>query len=175
MSEDVSVEPLSVAEAAEALGVTRDAIHKRINRGTIEYQKGEDGRYFVYVDTSTQRLDLSTDTSKDESKVEALERLIDSQQDRKAFLERVLERGARGPHGGAPAARHPHGPAHAADTRARAARSARVTRPARGTWTLSGKARKGATSRTGESPKGGTGEGPTTEGRAREGTPARIA
>ncbi len=91
MSEDVSVERLSVAEAAEALGVTRDAIHKRINRSTIEYEKGEDGRFYVYVDTSTQGLDTSTDTSKDESKVEALERLIDSQQDRIAFLERVLE------------------------------------------------------------------------------------
>jgi predicted DNA-binding protein YlxM (UPF0122 family) len=91
MSEDVSVERLSVVEAAEALGVTRDAIHKRINRGTIKYEKGEDGRFYVYVDTSTQGLDTSTDSSKDESKVEALERLIDSQQDRIAFLERVLE------------------------------------------------------------------------------------
>ena len=91
MSEDVSVERLSVVEAAEALGVTRDAIHKRINRGTIEYEKGEDGRFYVYVDTSAQRSDTSTDSSKDESKVEALERLIDSQQDRIAFLERVLE------------------------------------------------------------------------------------
>ncbi len=91
MSEDVSVERLSVVEAAEALGVTRDAIHKRINRGTIEHEKGEDGRFYVYVDTSTQGLDSSTDTSKDESKVETLERLLDHQQDRIAFLERVLE------------------------------------------------------------------------------------
>ena len=91
MSEDVSVERLSVAEAAEALGVTRDAIHKRIHRGSIEYEKGEDGRFYVYVDTSTQELDSSMDTSKDESRVEALERLIDNQQDRIAFLERVLE------------------------------------------------------------------------------------
>lgn len=92
MSEDVSVDRLSVAEAAEALGVTRDAIHKRITRGTIEHEKGEDGRFYVFVDTSTERLDLSTDTSVDKSKVEALERLIDSQHDRIAFLERELDR-----------------------------------------------------------------------------------
>ena len=96
MSEDVSVEVsvdrLSVAEAAAVLGVTRDAIHKRITRGSIEYEKGEDGRFYVFVDTSTQRLDSSTDTSKDESKVETLERLIESQQDRIAFLEHELER-----------------------------------------------------------------------------------
>ena len=92
MSEDVSVERLSVAEAAEALGVTRDAIHKRIRRGSVEYEKGEDGRFYVYVDTSTTGLDEPLDKSKDESKVEVLERLIEGQQDRIEFLERELER-----------------------------------------------------------------------------------
>ncbi len=92
MSEEWSVERLSVAEAAEALGVTRDAIHKRIRRGTVEYEKGEDGRFYVYVDTSTLELDQSADKSKDESKVEVLERLIEGQEDRIAFLEREMER-----------------------------------------------------------------------------------
>jgi predicted DNA-binding protein YlxM (UPF0122 family) len=92
VSEDVSVERLSVAEAAEALSVTRDAIHKRINRGIIEHEKGEDGRFYVYVDTSTEGLDLSTDMSVDKSTVESLERLINSQHDRIAFLERELDR-----------------------------------------------------------------------------------
>jgi predicted DNA-binding protein YlxM (UPF0122 family) len=92
VSEDMSVERLSVMEAAEALGVTRDAIHKRIRRGTIEHEKGEDGRFYVYVDTSTSRVDQSAYESKDESKVEVLERLIEGQQDRIAFLERELER-----------------------------------------------------------------------------------
>ncbi len=92
MSEDMSVERLSVVEAAEALGVTRDAIHKRIRRGTIEYEKGEDGRFYVYVDTSTSRVDQSAYESKGVSKAEVLERLIEGQQDRIAFLERELER-----------------------------------------------------------------------------------
>jgi hypothetical protein len=76
MSEDDSVERLSVVEAAERLGVTRDAIHKRIRRGSIEHEQGADGRFYVYVDTSTSGLDLSVDESKDESKVEVMERLI---------------------------------------------------------------------------------------------------
>ena len=92
MSEDVSIKHLSVAEAARALGVTRDAIHKRISRGSIEHEKGEDGRLYVYVDTSTSGLDSSTDKSRDESKVEALERLVENQQDRILFLERELDR-----------------------------------------------------------------------------------
>jgi predicted DNA-binding protein YlxM (UPF0122 family) len=92
VSNETSVERLSIMEAAEALGVTRDAVHKRIKRGTLEYEKGEDGRLYVYVDTSTSGLDKSVDESKDESKAEVLERLIESQQDRIAFLEQELER-----------------------------------------------------------------------------------
>jgi DNA-binding transcriptional MerR regulator len=92
VSEEQSIERLSVAEAARVLGVTRDAIHKRITRGSIEHEKGEDGRFYVYVDTSTLELDMSTSMSKDESKVEALERLLENQQDRISFLERELER-----------------------------------------------------------------------------------
>ena len=92
MSEDVSVERLSVAEAAEVLGVTRDAIHKRIKRGSIEHEKGEDGRFYVDVDTSAPGLDESVDKSKDKSKVEVLERLIEGQQDRIESLERQLMR-----------------------------------------------------------------------------------
>jgi len=92
VSEEQSTERLSVAEAAQVLGVTRDAIHKRINRGSIEHEKGEDGRFYVYVDISTSDLDASTDESKDKSKVEALERLLENQQDRISFLERELER-----------------------------------------------------------------------------------
>jgi hypothetical protein len=103
VSEDESVERLSVGAAAEALGVTRDAIYKRISRGTIRYEKGENGRFYAYVDMSTLRLDSSTDTSTDmsnsESTVEVLRQMIESQErlianteDRIAFLERELER-----------------------------------------------------------------------------------
>jgi excisionase family DNA binding protein len=86
------MERLTIREAAEALGVTRDAIHKRIRRGSIRHEQGDDGRYYVYVDTSTIGLDMSVDKSSDESKVASLERLIESQQDRISFLERELER-----------------------------------------------------------------------------------
>ena len=66
MSEDDSVERLSVTEAAERLGVTRDAIHKRIRMGSIEHEQGADGRFYVYVDTSTTAADTSTDVSIDD-------------------------------------------------------------------------------------------------------------
>jgi excisionase family DNA binding protein len=99
VSEDRSVERLSVAEAAERLGVTRDAIHKRISRGKIQHEQGDDGRYYVWVDTSTTGLDSSTDASSSESTVEVLremiaaqERMMELTQERIAFLEQELER-----------------------------------------------------------------------------------
>jgi IS30 family transposase len=81
VSEDESVERLSVSAAAERLGVTRDAIHKRIRRNTIRHEQGEDGRLYVYVDTST---DESKVDPKVDPKVEVMERYI-------ARLERELE------------------------------------------------------------------------------------
>lgn len=44
-----STERLSVADAAKLLDVTPEAIRQRIRRGTIDHEKTEDGRYFVYV------------------------------------------------------------------------------------------------------------------------------
>jgi hypothetical protein len=45
-------ERLSVADAAKLLDVTPEAIRQRIRRGTIDHEKTEDGRYFVYVTPS---------------------------------------------------------------------------------------------------------------------------
>jgi hypothetical protein len=38
-------------EAAELLGVSVEAIRKRVKRGTLRSDKGEDGRRHVYLDT----------------------------------------------------------------------------------------------------------------------------
>jgi hypothetical protein len=39
----------SIAEAAKALGVTQQAIHGRIGRGTIRHERREDGKQYVYL------------------------------------------------------------------------------------------------------------------------------
>jgi hypothetical protein len=83
VSEDDSVERLSVTEAAERLGVTRDAIHKRIRMGSIEHEQGADGRFYVYVDASTTAADTSTDVSVDDR----TDLLIAEMQDRIRSLE----------------------------------------------------------------------------------------
>lgn len=43
---------ITVQEAARRLGVKDDAIRKRIQRGTLEHDKGPDGRVFVYLDAT---------------------------------------------------------------------------------------------------------------------------
>jgi excisionase family DNA binding protein len=52
MEEDIGrgspQESMSVSEAAEFLGVTEDAVRKRIHRGKIRYDRDTDGRYLVY-------------------------------------------------------------------------------------------------------------------------------
>jgi excisionase family DNA binding protein len=40
---------LTVAEAAERLGVTQDAVRQRVRRNTIEHERTEDGRVYVYL------------------------------------------------------------------------------------------------------------------------------
>jgi hypothetical protein len=43
---------LTQREAAELLGITVEAIKKRVKRGSLPSEMGEDGRRYVYVDAS---------------------------------------------------------------------------------------------------------------------------
>src|SRR5215218_3608044 len=74
---------VTIREAAARLGVTEAAIRKRIQRGTLDKEMGEDGRVYVY-------LDLSEDKSHSESRVES-EALIENLQDQIAYLRSQLD------------------------------------------------------------------------------------
>src|SRR5919206_3016226 len=50
---------LDLKEAAEALGVTSEAVRKRAKRGTLPSDTGPDGRMYVWVDA---RVDGGSDT-----------------------------------------------------------------------------------------------------------------
>ena len=43
---------MPLKEAAAVLGVSKDAVRQRVRRGTLRSDKGEDGRVYVYLDTS---------------------------------------------------------------------------------------------------------------------------
>ncbi len=79
---------VTIREAATRLGVTEAAVRKRIQRGSLGKELGQDGRVYVY-------LDLSQDTSHPESQVHrdpAVEELVEELRDRVASQERQLER-----------------------------------------------------------------------------------
>ena len=58
-----SINKVTAYEAAEALGVTVDAIRKRIQRGTIPHERHEDGRVYILLDEANMIRDASTNTS----------------------------------------------------------------------------------------------------------------
>jgi excisionase family DNA binding protein len=90
----------TVHEAANALGVSVDAIRKRIHRGTIPHERHEDGRVYVLLDKASSMQDTSSTQSSavpDEDEGErpvryGTEEFIDSLQDQIGFLRRELER-----------------------------------------------------------------------------------
>jgi hypothetical protein len=62
----------SVREAAELLGTTVDAIRKRVQRGTIPYEKASDGRVWILLDTGQDAAGHRQDTDQPRSDGEAL-------------------------------------------------------------------------------------------------------
>ena len=44
---------LPLAEAARRLGISENALRKRVRRGTVAAAKGADGRWYVYLPTDT--------------------------------------------------------------------------------------------------------------------------
>jgi excisionase family DNA binding protein len=97
---------VTVAEAAERLGVSQDAVYKRIKRGTIPWDKDEDGKTVVYIevangstgepksstDESTDRYKTSTDMLGSSSIDVSVDVLVDELRDRVRFLEEELRR-----------------------------------------------------------------------------------
>jgi hypothetical protein len=62
----------SVREASELLGTTVDAIRKRIQRGTIPYEKAPDGRVWILLDTGQDSTGHRQDTGQLQSDSTAL-------------------------------------------------------------------------------------------------------
>ncbi len=102
---------MSIAEAADTLGVTRDAIRKRVKRQSIEWEVDPSGETFVYLDASGHNGDASEtdadasgrdgDTSEtdadasgrggDTSADTSRHALVESLQDQVEYLRREVE------------------------------------------------------------------------------------
>jgi hypothetical protein len=86
---------LTVRQAADRLGITQDAVRKRIARGTIGHDKDHKGRIFVYLDPFERKSKTDQDNGQDgESKTvpDDQDRYTRSLEDQIDFLRRELER-----------------------------------------------------------------------------------
>src|SRR5215211_5341127 len=86
---------VSVAEAAHRLGISQDAVYKRIKRGTIPWDKGEDDKTYVWIDEvdgSTDRARPSTDSTSESSNYVSKDELLSEMRARVSFLEEELQR-----------------------------------------------------------------------------------
>jgi hypothetical protein len=45
------VDRLTIQEAARRLGISEGAVRKRVTRNTLQHEKDDDGRVYVYLDT----------------------------------------------------------------------------------------------------------------------------
>src|SRR5829696_9568888 len=82
----------TVAEAADALDVSQDAVRKRIARGTIPHDRDESGRVHVYLPPSETVHETDQDTVQDGAAKTVQDIYIRSLEDQIAFLRRELER-----------------------------------------------------------------------------------
>ena len=83
---------LTVAEAADALGVSQDAVRKRIARGTITHDRDESGRVYVYLTPSETVHKTDQDTGQDDATKTVQDAYIRSLEDQISFLRDELQR-----------------------------------------------------------------------------------
>jgi hypothetical protein len=83
---------LTVAQAADALAISQDAVRKRIARGTIPHDRDESGRVYVYLSPSETVHKTDQDTMQDDATKTVQDVHVRSLEDQIAFLRRELKR-----------------------------------------------------------------------------------
>jgi predicted transcriptional regulator len=78
------LERVTIPEAASRLGVTQSAVRQRIRRDSISWEKGEDGRTYVFISPDVTRAHRVDEASRDE--------LVEELRDRVRSLEEQLAR-----------------------------------------------------------------------------------
>jgi hypothetical protein len=77
------VDRLTIQEAARRLGISEGAVRKRVARGSLEHDKEDDGRVYVYVDAGARR---GVDVGQDEGVDPDNNALISQLRDEVAYL-----------------------------------------------------------------------------------------
>lgn len=83
----MTIRRMAIRDASEHFGISADGVRQRIRRGTLESEKDEDGRVYVWVDISAQEPNsVGAHRTGDAGAVE------EELRERIASLERQLER-----------------------------------------------------------------------------------
>ena len=94
-NDNLVIDRITVPEAAERLGITQSAVHKRISRNQMRWEKDEEGRVYVFLDSSGSVNDRVTDKVNDKSKDLVLDSLRDqivAYKDQVEYLQTELTR-----------------------------------------------------------------------------------
>ncbi len=81
-----------MAEAADALGISQDAVRKRIARRTISHDRDESGRVYVYLAPSETVHKTDQDARQDAATKTVQDAYVRSLEDQVRFLREELER-----------------------------------------------------------------------------------
>jgi DNA-binding transcriptional MerR regulator len=79
-------ERLTVPEAAKHLGLTEGAVRQRVQRGSLESDKDENGRVYIYVDSLNE-----SQRSHNDRQYADLSEIVEILKDQTEFLRRELE------------------------------------------------------------------------------------
>jgi hypothetical protein len=82
---------VTIARAAERLGLSQDAIRKRVRRGTLAQDRGQDGLIHVYI-PATEGVQDESKTGQDTGQDTAGDLYTRSLEDQVRFLRSELER-----------------------------------------------------------------------------------
>ncbi len=83
------VDRLTIQEAARRLGISEGAVRKRVARNSLEHEKDDDGRVYVYLDTGGRR---GVDVGQDEGVDPNSNALISRLESEVAFLRDRVQR-----------------------------------------------------------------------------------
>ena len=89
--ETVVAKRMDLKEAAQKLGITSDSVRKRVKRGTLPSETGEDGRLYVWLDlASDSRPDTGSDIDSPNVSPDGLGVLVEAKDETIRVLEAQL-------------------------------------------------------------------------------------
>lgn len=90
-SQRQGLDRVPVAEAARRLGLTPDAVRKRLTRGSLHYDRDQDGLIHVYIPSSAGDQDAAN-TEQESGQDSGQELYVRALEDQIRFLRQELER-----------------------------------------------------------------------------------